>query len=171
MPDALQQFNLTIDTWINSLDNYSYETLIKKPIPGSWSMGQVYVHIIEDTPWHVEQMKAALATNADSEKEMHEDAKWMFSNNMFPDMQIEGASTDENVVQPVSKEELLRQLTSIRNEVNDLYRSYDFARSKGKTRHPGLLFFSALEWLRFTEMHMRHHFRQKKRIDEKLTAL
>jgi hypothetical protein len=52
--------------------------------------------------------------------------------------------------------------------VNALYRSHDFTSSKGKTRHPGLLFFSALEWLRFTEMHMRHHFRQKKRIDHKL---
>jgi hypothetical protein len=171
MSNALERFNQTIDTWIEQLNNYSYDTLIKKPIPGSWSMGQVYVHIIEDTPWHVEQMKAALATNADGEKEMHDNARWMFQNDMFPDIQIEGASTDESVAQPVSKEELLQQLAAIRTEVNELYRSHDFVSSKGKTRHPGLLFFSALEWLQFTEMHMRHHFRQKKRIDDKLTGI
>ncbi|HEV9036934.1 MAG TPA: hypothetical protein VGQ51_09945 [Puia sp.] len=39
----------------------------------------------------------------------------------------------------------------------------------GKTRHPGLHYFNSLEWLQFAEMHMRHHFRQKKRIDACLT--
>ena len=37
---------------------------------------------------------------------------------------------------------------------------------KGKTKHPGLGYFSAEEWLQFAEMHFRHHLRQKKRIDE-----
>jgi hypothetical protein len=46
--------------------------------------------------------------------------------------------------------------------------SHNLDNATGKTRHPGLLYFSALEWLRFAEMHMRHHFRQKKRIDEAL---
>lgn len=36
---------------------------------------------------------------------------------------------------------------------------------KGKTKHPGLDYFSAIEWLQFAEMHLRHHLRQKKRID------
>jgi hypothetical protein len=31
-----------------------------------------------------------------------------------------------------------------------------------------LLFFNAPEWLQFAEMHMRHHFRQKMRIDDRL---
>jgi hypothetical protein len=37
--------------------------------------------------------------------------------------------------------------------------------STGKSRHPGLGYFNAGEWLRFIEMHMRHHLRQKERID------
>jgi hypothetical protein len=35
----------------------------------------------------------------------------------------------------------------------------------GKTKHPGLGYFSAKEWLQFANMHFRHHLRQKKRID------
>ena len=34
----------------------------------------------------------------------------------------------------------------------------------GKTQHPGLGFLDALEWYQYTEMHMRHHIRQKDRI-------
>jgi len=36
---------------------------------------------------------------------------------------------------------------------------------KGKTKHPGLLYFNAGEWLQFATIHLRHHLRQKKRID------
>jgi hypothetical protein len=171
MNDPLEAFNQIIDAWIKFLDDYSLEALQKKPINGSWSLGQVYMHIIEDTPWHIGQMREALATNDNSNEEMHANAKWMLKNNGFPDTKIEGTATDDNVPQPTSKEDLLRNLKSIREEVNMLYRSNDFKGSAGKTRHPGLLYFSATDWLRFTEMHMRHHLRQKKRIDEALKNL
>jgi hypothetical protein len=162
----LDRFNETIDLWIGYLDNYTLDELRRKPVAGSWSLGQVYIHITEDTPFHVQQMREALATDTDSDKDKHENARVMFGNDSFPDMQIEGASTDGNVRQPESKEEIFQLLSSIRQEVNDLYSRNDFQASKGKTRHPGLLYFSAAEWLQFTEMHMRHHLRQKKRIDE-----
>jgi len=35
----------------------------------------------------------------------------------------------------------------------------------GKSKHPGLGFFSASEWFQFAEMHLRHHLKQKERID------
>ena len=37
---------------------------------------------------------------------------------------------------------------------------------QGKTQHPGLGYFNATEWLQFATMHLRHHFKQKKRIEE-----
>ena len=168
--DALNNFNHTIDRWIAYLDHYSQETFREKPIAGSWSIGQVYMHLTIDTPWHIGQMEIALASNDFADEEMHDNAKQMFLHNQFPDIRIEGAATDDNVPQPNSKDEIRQKLIDIRKRVNDLYHSSDFTRSKGKTRHPGLLYFSALDWLRFTEMHMRHHFRQKNRIDERLRA-
>ncbi|HZY79366.1 MAG TPA: DinB family protein [Cyclobacteriaceae bacterium] len=166
----LDRFNNTIDTWIKYLDDYTLDELRHKPIPNSWSLGQVYIHITEDTPWHIEQMREALATDDNSAEDKHQDAKMMFARNMFPDIQIEGASTNESVRQPESKEEIFDLLLDIKKEVNDLYYEYRF-NSKGKTRHPGLLYFSAAEWLQFTEMHMRHHFKQKERIDKATLSL
>jgi hypothetical protein len=164
----LEHFNDTIDQWIDSLDNYTLEMLHQKPQASSWSLGQVYVHIINDTSWYVEQMRIALSTSDNDEKDMNEHAKAMFRNNEFPDMQIIGPSTGVNIKQPQTKEELLQDLTSIKDEVNKLYFALDPSLSTGKTQHPGFLFFNAMEWLQFAEMHMRHHFRQKRRIDDKL---
>jgi hypothetical protein len=165
---VITQFNDAIHQWIAYLDEYTIDMLHRQPQPGSWSLGQVYVHIIDDTSFFVEQIAAALATTANSDKEMHKNAKFIFANNGFPDMQIQGPSTNVIIRQPQDKEELLQGLTAIKDKVNELYAAYDLSKATGKTQHPGLWFFSALEWLQFAEMHMRHHLRQKKRIDEQL---
>lgn len=166
--ELLQAFNETIQKWIDFLDEYTLEMLCKKPNNNSWSLGQVYTHIMDDTTWFVEQMAAAMQTQADSEKEMHENARQMLQNNRFPDMMIEGPATGIYIKQPENKDEVRHKLLAIKTHVNDLYASFDPSKAIGKTRHPGLLYFNALDWLQFAEMHLRHHFRQKKRIDEAL---
>lgn len=165
---VLTQFNNTISAWIHFLNNYTLEQLHQAPRPGSWSLGQVYTHIIDDTRYQVAQMQTALLTKEHEGEEMHPDAKKMFANNSFPDRLIEGPGTNQVIRQPGSKQEVMQALVQIKNEVNEAWQAIDQNEPTGKTRHPGLLFFSALEWLQFMEMHMRHHFRQKKRIDEVL---
>jgi len=164
----INAFNETIRKWIDFLDKYTLEMLCQKPDDTSWSLGQVYTHITDDTAWFAEQMAAAMQTDADSEKEMHKHARVMFQNNAFPDMMIEGPATNTYIRQPESKDEIRQKLLTIEADVNNLYASFDASKATGKTRHPGLLYFNTLDWLQFAEMHLRHHFRQKKRIDEKL---
>ena len=164
----LKEFNETMQKWIDYLDDYSLEMLCRKPDDNSWSLGQVYTHIMDDTAWFVGQMRISMLTGADEEKEMHEDAKAIFQNNEFPDIMIEGPATNTYIKQPESKEEIGERLLDIKLEANILFAFFDPSKATGKTKHPGLLFFSALDWLQFAEMHLRHHFRQKKRIDEKL---
>jgi hypothetical protein len=166
----LHAFNDTIQKWIDFLNDYTLEMLCKKPDDNSWSLGQVYTHITEDTAWFAKQMAAAMQTKADSEKQMHEHARQMLQNNSFPDKMIEGPATGIYIKQPESKDEVRQKLLTIRAEVNNLYVSFDPSKAIGKTRHPGLLYFNTLDWLQFAEMHLRHHFRQKKRIDEKIFA-
>lgn len=165
---VLAKFNDTIDQWIAYLNDYTLEQLCRQPEPGSWSMGQVYVHIIDDTNYFVEQIATALTNNLNSDKEMHKNGKSIFAHNGFPDMQMQGPSTNVPIRQPGRKEELLQGLTTIKDKVNQLYATYDFSKASGKTEHPAFWFFSATEWLQFAEMHMRHHIRQKKRIDNQL---
>ncbi|MDO3628471.1 DinB family protein [Mucilaginibacter sp. BT774] len=164
----LNAFNETIRKWIGFLEDYTLEMLCKKPDDKSWSLGQVYTHITDDTAWFVVQMAAAMQTSDDSEKEMHEHARAMLQNNSFPDMMIEGPATNTYIKQPETKDEMKQKLLAIEAEVNNLYASFDASKTTGKTRHPGLLYFNTLDWLQFAEMHLRHHFKQKKRIDEKL---
>ncbi len=165
----LERFNKTIQQWIDQLEDYSLDMLQQRPAVDSWSLGQVYVHIIEDTTFYVEQMKAALASDdLHAEKSMHTRAKAMFENGGMPDMALENPFNDINLRQPESKHELLQSMTFIKEEVNRLFATGDLSSANGKTEHPGFAFFDTWEWLQFAEMHMRHHLRQKKRIDESI---
>lgn len=163
----LRQFNGTISQWIDYLDEYTLDMLLRQPHPDSWSLGQVYMHIIRDTAWFVVQMETSLLYDANSEEEMHENTKAIFRNNGFPDRQLENPA-NAGMLQSQSKAALLQELAAIREKVNRLYTAFDFSTSTGKTEHPGFRFFNAMEWLQFAEMHLRHHGRQKQRIDDVL---
>jgi hypothetical protein len=44
--NTLEQKTLrVIDDYIRDLDSYTYEQLLMQPEPGSWSAGQVYIHL------------------------------------------------------------------------------------------------------------------------------
>lgn len=164
----LDRFNDTIQKWIAFLDDYSEEMLLKKPANGSWSIGQVYVHLLEASRHFVRQMKAAVSSQENSDKESHPNIQAMLRNNAFPDILIKGPASNAGTQQPNSKEEIRTGLVTIREDVNRVYSANDFSGSTGKSEHPGFRFLTATEWLQVIEMHMRHHLRQKKRIDDEL---
>ncbi|SEW24831.1 DinB family protein [Chitinophaga arvensicola] len=168
-PDTLRQFNDTIDKWITHLDDYTLTMLCQQPHPGTWSLGQVYEHIIADTWYFIGEIKTALQSgNINREQQMHPDANTIFAQQRFPDARLPNPANDPDSPQPASKDQLKQQLLLIKEEINHLGSTADFTHAHGKTRHPGLGFFNAGEWLQFAEMHMRHHLRQKKRIDDAL---
>jgi DinB superfamily len=162
----IDDFNHTIDLWINELKKYDFIQLCAKPSPDTWSLGQVYMHLIENTDWFFEQAKICSSTNDNALKKASPDAKKMFLNNDFPDQVMEGPPSNADTPQPENKEQLISCLMNLKDEIKSVAILISTAPCKGKTKHPGLNYFNANEWFQFAEMHLRHHLRQKKRIDE-----
>lgn len=161
--------NTTIDIWINDLHRYGFEELCARPDPKSWSLGQVYMHLIEETKFYMEQMEACMKYNDNGHEEMDERGKIMFANNSFPYQRIKGDPfISEKVAQPESKMQLLEDMLQLKRELNDIGDRVMSSQTVGKTAHPGHGYFSAAEWLQYAEMHMRHHLAQKKRLEEEL---
>jgi DinB superfamily len=163
--------NTTVDLWIQAVEQNTFEQICAKPSPTSWSLGQVCMHLIAETSHYLKQIHICLSTDANANKEMTVHAKSMFRNNEFPNELIEGPPSNANTLQPPSKEELLKAFLKLKDELNQAATLLSASTSLGKTKHPGLHYFSAREWLQFADMHMRHHLRQKKRIEEFLIKL
>jgi DinB superfamily len=161
----IEDFNHSIDTWIKELEQYQFAHLCAKPSQGSWSLGQVYMHLIADTNYYIDQIKICISTGENRNETASAAAAAMFLNNEFPDEVIEGAASNYGIPQPGTKEQLKLSLMNLKNEMNKVAGLISKSRFEGKTKHPGLNYFSAGEWLQFAEMHLRHHLRQKKRID------
>ncbi|QMU31588.1 DinB family protein [Adhaeribacter radiodurans] len=159
-------FTFTIDIWLAELEQYTLDQLLIKPSPENWSMGQVYVHLLDATAFFMEQVKACLITNSHAAEEAAPVAKLMFQNNSFPDAVLEGPSSNAHTPQPASKEQLTRDLIALKSEITQLGILLQSSEITGKTKHPGLKYFNAQEWLQFAEIHFRHHLRQKQRIDD-----
>lgn len=160
-----KDFNYTIDSWIKEVEQYDFTQLCAKPSPTSWSLGQVCVHLIDNTNYFIEQIKICVSTNDYEMEEASPEGKAMFLNNDFPDEVLEGPPSNLDTQQPDNKEELMSCLMKLKEDIHDVEVLISKSPFKGKTKHPGLNYFNANEWLQFADMHFRHHFRQKKRIE------
>jgi hypothetical protein len=168
---SIERFYRTFDIWTAALQHYSIDDLTTKPAPTSWSMGQLFNHLISETQFYISRIEVCVVTNRNSDKEMTSEGKEMFLNNSFPDERLQGAPSNSRILQPKNKEELVEEFIDLGRAMNSaavLMKETDF---NGKAKHPGLGYLSASEWLQFADMHMRHHLRQKKRIDEFLISL
>ena len=102
--------------------------------------------------------------------EMTTEGKQMFRNNSFPDKRLLGGPSNSKMPQPVNKEELVEEFMDLRRAMNEAALLMKETVHNGKAKHPGLGYLNASEWLQFADMHMRHHLRQKKRVDEFLMS-
>jgi hypothetical protein len=155
----------TIDTWIAVAASLPFEDLCRKPSPEEWSLGQVCVHIVEETTFYIGQMNLCLLSDLNQTEGMNARGKMIFSGNAFPDERIKSdLHISYYVPQPVEKGELTAILLKLKSDLDEIGVRIAHSPSKGKTPHPGLGYFTAEEWFRYADMHMRHHFRQKARL-------
>lgn len=164
-------FIQTTDTWIDALDDYSPKAFSAKPSPGSWSIGQVYEHLIYITGYIFKTIRYCAATNENAGAEKTSDAEWIFENNGLPDILIQGPESNRRTPEPKDIEYTRARLLALKEEIKTLEEILLNHPLPGKSEHPGLGYFNAKEWFLFAEIHMRHHFRQKARIDEYLASL
>lgn len=156
---------MAVDHWLYHLDFYSLSQLRYKPDALSWSLGQLYLHLMFETTFYVNQIKVCLKTQENVKFEMNSEAKSMFANNSFPNIRIVGDSAlSAKIPQPDNIDMLKKAFLKIKKDLQSFNKVVSDNGLQGKTKHPGLGYFTAINWLQFTEMHFRHHEKQRDRI-------
>ena len=134
--------------------------------PENWSIGQLYIHLMQDSYFYIDQLKYCILHPGNEQEEAMPAAKKMFANERFPDQRIKGAPSNALIPQPESKEWLFLQMKSLKAAIDQVVILVADNPVTGKTKHPGLGYFDAREWLHFMSMHFRHHEKQLERLDE-----
>jgi hypothetical protein len=168
---TITNLNATIDSWVAALDNYSFDEVCTQPAAGSWSIGQLYLHLIGDTGFFADQINECLQSIQHSDKQPNENGAAMLAANTFPDILIEGNPANASIPQPQNIDQLKSGLLGVRTRLNELFNQSLAQETQGKSMHPGLGYFTSLQWFQFTDMHFRHHLKQKLRIDRFLKKI
>ena len=151
--------------WLDALDAYNESELALRPAANSWSIGQVYMHLLSETGYFFEQAVHCAGSVENKQESWTPEAGYMFARNEFPDAIIEGPPTNQLTPQPVDRQHIRIGLEKLLETLDKLAPALANDRG-GKSRHPGLGYFNALQWLQFADMHLRHHKRQQQRLNE-----
>jgi DinB superfamily len=167
----LSHFQNVVTTWEKDLDKYTLEQLLIKPAADSWSMGQVYNHLISATLFfHLKQVETCLASNENADKSKN--FKGFLTYNVLgkmPPIKIKVPPSDAYTPkQPESLEAIKKGLTKVQERMKETATILQSKSSTGKTAHPGLSYLNAEEWYRLVGMHFTHHLRQKETLDAML---
>lgn len=160
------RFLIAINQWEAALEKYNHAQLLAKPTVKSWSVGQVYMHVIYASRYFLKQVSICTASNDNMLQKASPAAKEIFANNSLPDKILEGPPDNENTPQPVDKNDIVLRLAALKtllSQADGLMRSIEAC--NGKTKHSGLGYFDAAQWLQFACIHWRHHNRQISRIE------
>ncbi len=165
----LARFNGTADIWEAALENYSEAQLRQRPDDESWSMGQVYGHLVEGTlRFHLEQVKACLSSDDHAGAGKTFPGRMAYWLGAFPPIRIKvPPSPAYTPRQPESKAQVRERLAVLRREMAQTADRLTNSQEGGKTKHPAFGYLGAREWYQLIDMHFRHHLRQKKRIEKK----
>ena len=167
----LKQLDESFVYWMMELDQYPINQFLYKPDQHSWCLGQLYNHLIEQSEFYLQQIEICLGNQENLSGAMNAAGKSMFLHNSFPDLQIKGPASNDATPSPENTDACLQKLKTLRKKYQDTAREVDTLTVSGKTRHPGLGYFNAAEWVQFASMHFQHHLRQKRRIEECLQSI
>lgn len=168
--ECLQQFENTVNVYLKDLEAYDMEQLLLKPQEDQWSLGQMYLHLIQSAQYmgfrNIEACRV-MDTTPEITEDKSDAWKAVMNNGSFPPISIQVPPSKEYTpLQPESKEQLSEGLRLVLQKMREMEPLLEPIPTNHTRPHPRFGALNAKEWFYLTEMHYRHHFLQKKRLEE-----
>ncbi|MGG1517446.1 DinB family protein [Paenibacillus oryzisoli] len=172
--EVLLSFELLMKQYVEELDGVSFEQLLRKPSEDEWSLGQMYLHLIQ-TSMNSQLRKAELCLQATEVSvgagEKTEAGREAFEQGGFPPVRIHvPPSPGFTPLQPESKEQLVQGMQAVLQRMTDIAPRIALSGPEHTEAHPRFGQLNAGEWFRLVEMHYRHHLMQKDRLQKFLVS-
>lgn len=167
--EVLTSFETAVERYLAELNKLDMGSLHKKQSEEEWSIGQMYVHLIQSALFlhlhNIEQCLNSGDSTLNLGEEKTEPGRKVFELGQFPPVPIKVPASPQYTPQPP---ESMESLIDGLHEVVDRMRSTEpllhQASVNNKIRHPRLGALNAQEWFLLIEMHYRHHFLQLDRL-------
>ncbi|MET0759024.1 MAG: DinB family protein [Flavobacterium sp.] len=168
----LKKYELHIREWIAAIENYNVTEFELQPANDAWSIGQVYDHLANVTDKCV--TNALLCADNKGETGHSGFGSAIFSlMGTFPPIKMRIKKIPpglENIYSPrqINKDEARKKLEDALQKMKNSLLLVKSADKNQRVKHWAGGWFNSQQWYHSSEMHLKHHFRQKKRIDNYL---
>jgi hypothetical protein len=136
------------------------------PPIGGWSYSEVYAHIFDSSNLSLQAMEKCLE-GLGKDRPTNFSAKLiLFMGMLPPGIKYKVPKVLAERVKVISISEAEELIQQFKEQLDKDYKKMSRARIDLKTAHPVLGFLNAKQWLRFIEIHLKHHLKQLKRIEK-----
>jgi hypothetical protein len=149
--------------FLNALTEEQFQ--LTPPI-GGWSYSEVYSHIFDASI--LSEMAATYIRKGKGKeaKTVFLVRVILFFGQLPPARKYKAPSSIAGRVKKISKVEALDYIDRFLALLDENQHQYGLADPKLKTKHPVMGYLNSVQWIRFIEIHLKHHLKQLKRIKE-----
>lgn len=159
-----------IDVYKLKLSQYPEDIFQTVPPISGWSYSEVYSHIFDSSLLSLIALSHA-ATGKGEDKPTHFVVKLILFFGAFPPAQkYKVPKRLIERVKKISKTEASDFILTVEKVLEEYYPLMANAKTNCKTKHPRLGYLNANQWLRFIEIHLKHHLKQLERIEKSFQA-
>ncbi|AZN40970.1 DinB family protein [Paenibacillus albus] len=157
-----------IDQYLLSLDGYSIDQLRFKSEEHVWSVGQMYIHVIEVAKEYIGHVEACSTAIHEEPQGKTVDGTKALAEKEWPNVRVKLDEPPNATVNPNGKDEIIAGLGLVREKLAYWSERVVEANPACKVRHGWFGWLNAHEWFDMVDMHSRHHLRQKAVLDKRL---
>ena len=136
------------------------------PADGGWSYAEVYAHIFDLSILSLEAIDRCLSNEAKERKTPFITRAILFFGAFPPAIKFKVPTQFESRVKKISITEATKLMDTFERKLLPYADKLSTAVATRKAAHPRLGYLNAAQWLRFIEIHLKHHLKQLKRIDK-----
>lgn len=155
------------DAYSSKLNAISDAQFQETPAIGGWSYSEVYSHIFDASLLSLQAMEDCLDAKGKEGKPTAFVVKLiLFFGSFPPAMKFKVPKVLEGRAKVISKIEAQAFINTFLAKLEADYKQIPRARDNIKSKHPRLGYLNAKQWIRFIEIHLKHHLKQLQRIEK-----
>lgn len=135
------------------------------PPMGGWSYSEVYAHIFDSSLLSVMAMNNCIKGEGEQKTTLFGVKVILFWGSLPPGKRYKVPQRLVERVKKISIAAAQQFITDFELQLGKSYPQIGNANSKVKVKHPRLGYLNAKQWLRFIEIHLKHHLKQLGRIE------
>lgn len=160
-----QAIQRTLSEYKDALDAIPEDDFQKKPPGGGWSLSELYSHLIQVNRLALISIEKCINGTAKKNSRYTHWKVWLIMLfGKLPPGRIQAPQRIAEMVSLISREEARNQLIMFGERFNEVWQNIPKASPHLKVSHPVLGPLNARQWLRFIDIHTRHHKPQFHRI-------